>query len=136
MLFACSGVAQALHAVADTTRWPTWLAQGTQSFMLAALGILSVLMIASIPPLLEILRASDEVLSLRDQAKFQAVVQAAPMAVISADRQGRITAGIPRPREFSDGSRRRSSEHLRERGQRTAWGTLSSCWKERCEAKW
>ena len=95
VLFVCCGVTQAAHAVCHTDGWPTWLAQSMQAFMLIALGLLSAAMIGSIPPLLEVLRASDEVRSLRGQAKFKALVKAAPMAVVSTDLQGRITSWNP-----------------------------------------
>ena len=95
ILFVCCGAAQGAHAVFNTDSWPSWLAQSVQVFMLMALGLLSAAMMGSIPPLLEVLRASDEVRSLRGQARFEAVVKAAPMAVICADLQGKITSWNP-----------------------------------------
>jgi len=94
-LFAGCGVAQIARTVSDTATWPGWVALFVQVFMLTALGILSIFMIGSIPPLLEILRATDEVRGMRGQEKFQALVKAAPMAVVSTDRQGRITSWNP-----------------------------------------
>jgi two-component system, cell cycle sensor histidine kinase and response regulator CckA len=64
-------------------------------FVPAALVVLSFFMFSSIPPLIKVLRASDEVRSLRGQAKLQALVQAAPMAVVGTDLQGRVTSWNP-----------------------------------------
>ena len=95
ILFAGCGVAQIARTVAHPQAWRPGSAEGAQTFLVTALGVLSVFMFSSIPPLLAIMRASDEVRSLRGQAKFQAVVKAAPMAVVSTDRQGRITSWNP-----------------------------------------
>jgi len=95
MLFAGSGVVQIARTVSHPQMWGSGRAEGAQTFLVTALGVLSVFMFSSIPPLLAIMRASDEVRSLRGQAKFEAVVKAAPMAVVSTDRQGRITSWNP-----------------------------------------
>jgi PAS domain S-box-containing protein len=67
----------------------------TRIFIPIALLVLSIFMFASIPMLMKVLRASDEVQSLRGQAKLKALVQAAPMAVVSTDCDGRITSWNP-----------------------------------------
>ncbi|HVM76089.1 MAG TPA: PAS domain S-box protein [Candidatus Saccharimonadales bacterium] len=94
LLFAGCGAVQIARTVSHAEMW-AGAAEGAQTFLVTALGVLSVFMFSSIPPLLAIMRASDEVRSLRGQAKFQAVVKAAPMAVVSTDRQGRITSWNP-----------------------------------------
>lgn len=95
ILFGLSGVVQMARTISNVQAWRPESAEGTQTFLVTALGVLSLFMFGSIPPLLTIMRASDEVRSLRGQAKFQAVVKAAPMAVVSTDRQGRITSWNP-----------------------------------------
>jgi len=95
ILFAGCGVVQVVRTVSNVQSWRPESAEGTQTFLVTALGVLSVFMFSSIPSLLAIMRASEEVRSLRGQARFQAVVKAAPMAVVSTDCQGRITSWNP-----------------------------------------
>jgi PAS domain S-box-containing protein len=64
-------------------------------FVPAAYLALSVLMILCTPALFTVLRASDEVRRLRGQERFQALVKAAPMAVVGADCEGRVTSWNP-----------------------------------------
>ena len=95
LLFAGCGAARILTIEAEAWHLPAWLVYPMRMFLPAALVALSIFMFASIPMLLKVLRASDEVQSLRGQAKLKALVQAAPMAVVSTDCEGRITSWNP-----------------------------------------
>jgi PAS domain S-box-containing protein len=95
ILFAGCAAVQIARTVSNVQTWQPERAGAGQTFLVTALGVLSVFMFSSIPPLLAIMRASDEVRSLRGQARFEAVVRAAPMAVVSTDCQGRITSWNP-----------------------------------------
>jgi len=94
-LFAGCGTARILTLEAEAWHLRLWFVYPMRLFLPAALIVLSVFMFASIPMLMKVLRASDEVQSLRGQAKLKALVQAAPMAVVSTDCQGRITSWNP-----------------------------------------
>jgi PAS domain S-box-containing protein len=95
LLFAGSASARILTLEAIAWRLPAGLVFGMQIFLCAGLLGLSLFMFASIPMLLKVLKASDEVRSLRGQAKLRALVQAAPMAVVSADCDGKVTSWNP-----------------------------------------
>lgn len=94
-LFVGSGAVQLLRVLSPMQLWPQWLQHTLQIFMPAALVVLALFMLFSIPPLLTVLRASHEVQSLRGQAKFQALFDAAPMAVVGVDCEGRVTSWNP-----------------------------------------
>jgi hypothetical protein len=79
-VYAACGLARLAILFNATQNWPEWLSSSVLVFL--PLVVLSLFMFSSIPPLLEVLRASDEVQSLRGQAKFRAVVQAVPLAVV------------------------------------------------------
>lgn len=95
LLFGGSATARVLTLEAVTWLLPPGLVVGMQIFLSAALIGLSIFMLASIPMLLKVLKASDEVQSLKGQAKLRALVQAAPMAVVSADCNGKVTSWNP-----------------------------------------
>ncbi|HTZ47989.1 MAG TPA: PAS domain S-box protein, partial [Verrucomicrobiae bacterium] len=95
IVYAACGFARLAILFDATQNWPKWLSSSVLVFLPLGLLLLSLFMFSSIPPLLEVLRASDEVQSLRGQAKFRAVVQAVPMAVVGTDCEGRITSWNP-----------------------------------------
>lgn len=95
LLFAGCGAARIGTIVGGAQNWPEWLLVPMHLFLPGALVVLSIFMFASIPELMKVLRASDEVQSLRGQAKLKALVQAAPMAVVGTDREGRVTSWNP-----------------------------------------
>ncbi len=95
VLFAACGAAQIAEVLANGRNSPSWFLSGMRIFVPVALLLLAILMFISIPPLLVVLRASDEVRTLRGQAKFQALVRAAPMAVVGTDLEGRVTSWNP-----------------------------------------
>jgi len=94
-LFAGCGAAQTFRTLSYQQNWPVWFVHSGQILIPVTLCVLSVFMFASIPALLTVLRASDEVRSLRGQAKFEALIKAAPMAVVGTDCEGRITSWNP-----------------------------------------
>jgi PAS domain S-box-containing protein len=94
-IFAASGAVQVARTISQEGNWPSWLLHAVQISMPMAMLVLSVFMFFSIPALLSVLRASDEARSLRGYAQFQALVQAAPMAVVGVDCQGRVTSWNP-----------------------------------------
>jgi two-component system, cell cycle sensor histidine kinase and response regulator CckA len=94
VLAAASGAVQ-IAGVAAGENWPRWLLFGMGIFVPTAYLALSVLMILCTPALLTVLRVGDEVRRLRGQEKFHALVQAAPMAVVGADCEGRVTSWNP-----------------------------------------
>jgi two-component system, cell cycle sensor histidine kinase and response regulator CckA len=64
-------------------------------FQELALPVLSILIFISTPQLLIVLRGINDVSRRRGQERFHAVIQAAPMAVVSADGNGRVTSWNP-----------------------------------------
>jgi two-component system cell cycle sensor histidine kinase/response regulator CckA len=99
-LFGGCGATRILTVLGYTQNWPGWLLSSLRIFMPIALVVLSIFMFSSIPPLLKVLRASDEVQNLRGQAKLRALVQAAPMAVVGTDCEGRVTSWNPAAEEI------------------------------------
>lgn len=95
LVFALCSAAQVGRMLASTQELPSWLLSWMQMFVPAALMALSIFMFVSIPLLLSVLRVNDEVRSLKGQAKLQALVKAAPMAVVGADCEGRVTSWNP-----------------------------------------
>jgi PAS domain S-box-containing protein len=95
VLAAACGTVQIAGAAADGKNWPAWLLSGMGIFVPAAYLALSVLMILCAPALFTALRVSDELRRLRGQERFQALVKAAPMAVVGADCEGRVTSWNP-----------------------------------------
>jgi PAS domain S-box-containing protein len=94
-LYVGSALARVLTLEAIAWHLPVWFVLGMKVFLPAALVGLSLFMVASIPMLLKVLRASDEVQNLRGQSKLRALVQAAPMAVVSVDCDGKVTSWNP-----------------------------------------
>jgi PAS domain S-box-containing protein len=99
-VYAACGWARLAILFGGAENWPQWLLSGVLRFLPVGLLALSIFMFGSIPPLLGVLRASDEVQSLRGQAKFAAVVQATPLAVVGADCEGRVTSWNPAAEEI------------------------------------
>lgn len=95
VLYAGCGTAQALQTLSERRGLPEGFAQGLEIFIPVALSVLAIFMFVSIPVLLTVLRASDEARSLRGHAKFQVLIQAAPMAVVGTDCEGRVTSWNP-----------------------------------------
>ena len=95
LLFAGCSAAQIGKALAHGQHWAAWLLSAVGIFMPAAFSALAVLMFGTIPALLAVLRASDQVRTRRGQEKLQALVQAAPMAVVGTDCEGRVTSWNP-----------------------------------------
>jgi len=91
---ACGG-GQASQILANGWNSPEWLLPKLQTFLPVALLVLAGLLFLSLPALLSVLGASDEVRVRRGQAKFQALIKAAPMAVVGTDCEGRITSWNP-----------------------------------------
>jgi len=94
-VYAGCGLARVAMLFEATQNWQKWVCSSVLVFLPLGLIVLSLFMFSSIPPLMQVLRASDEVQSLRGQAKFRAVVQAVPMAVVGTDCEGRITSWNP-----------------------------------------
>lgn len=99
-LFASSGAARIAIMLSAGHDWPDWLLSAMRLLLPGALVLLSLFMFGSIPELLKVLRASDEVQSLRGQAKLRALVQAAPMAVVGTDCDGKVTSWNPAAEEI------------------------------------
>ena len=99
-LFASSGAARIGIMLSAGRDWPDSLLWAMRLLLPGALVLLSLFMFGSIPELLKVLRASDEVQSLRGQAKLRALVQAAPMAVVGTDCEGKVTSWNPAAEEI------------------------------------
>ena len=93
-LFLLCAVAQFLRVLPAAQGLPGLVA-GARLFLFACLLVLSVVVLFSTPLLSFIIRGSHQLICRRGQERFYALVQAAPMAVISTDRAGRVTSWNP-----------------------------------------
>ena len=93
-LFLLCAVAQFLRVLPAAQGLPGLVA-GARLFLFACLLVLSVVVLFSTPLLSFIIRGSHQLIRRRGQERFYALVQAAPMAVISTDRAGRVTSWNP-----------------------------------------
>jgi PAS domain S-box-containing protein len=96
-LYAGCGVARIAVVFGAAANWPKWILSGMLVFLPWSLLALSIFMFSCVPPFLRVLRANE---GLKGQAKFGAVVQAAPMAVVGADCEGRVTSWNPAAEEI------------------------------------
>ena len=93
-LFLLCALAQFLRVLPAAQGLPELVA-GARLFLFVCLLVLSIVVLFSTPLLSFIIRGSYQLVRRRGQERFYAVVQAAPMAVISADRQGNVTSWNP-----------------------------------------
>ncbi|HTZ47288.1 MAG TPA: hypothetical protein VMH20_06835 [Verrucomicrobiae bacterium] len=69
-VYAGCGLARLAILFGGADNWPKWFGSSVLVFLPLGLLVLALFMFSSIPPLLQVLRASDEVQSLRGQAKL------------------------------------------------------------------
>lgn len=93
-LFFLSALGQFVGALPVAQALPG-LAPASRLFVFTCLLALSGLVLFSTPLVNFVVQGSSELIRRRGQERFYALVQAAPMAVVSADRQGRVTSWNP-----------------------------------------
>jgi CheY-like chemotaxis protein len=81
ILYGICGAARIVSELGYSSAWPAWLVAPMHIFVPAALVVLSIFMFSSIPTLIKVLRASDEVRSLRGQAKLQAMPEGGSLRI-------------------------------------------------------
>lgn len=94
LLFAVSGLAQMVLAFEDAGSSAPW-ATAIRVVLLLCLPIVAILVFFSMSEVLLMLKAGLEVARRRGQERFYSLVQAAPMAVVSTDCEGKITSWNP-----------------------------------------
>ncbi|HYA62891.1 MAG TPA: PAS domain S-box protein [Candidatus Sulfotelmatobacter sp.] len=93
LFFLCAG-AEFVRVLPAAQALPGLVA-GARLFLFVCLLVLSIVVLFSTPLLSFVIRGSYELIRRRGQERFYALVQAAPMAVISTDRRGQVTSWNP-----------------------------------------